>query len=87
MSLPRPIRPYHFQADLIWWDGPFKYINNLQFHMQHTYYVWKENIPFVQVKNKRHDGGTEHVFILSWMDCRGANSNSLNWYRITVCLY
>jgi hypothetical protein len=25
MSLPRPIRPYHFQADLIWWDGPFKY--------------------------------------------------------------
>ncbi len=24
MSLPRPIRPYHFQADLIWWDGPFK---------------------------------------------------------------
>ncbi len=25
MSLPRPIRPYHFQADLIWWDGPFKF--------------------------------------------------------------
>ncbi len=24
MSLPRSIRPYHFQADLIWWDGPFK---------------------------------------------------------------
>ncbi len=24
MSLPRPIRPDHFQADLIWWDGPFK---------------------------------------------------------------
>jgi hypothetical protein len=24
MSLPRPIRPYHFQADLIWWDSPFK---------------------------------------------------------------
>jgi hypothetical protein len=23
MSLTRPIRPYHFQADLIWWDGPF----------------------------------------------------------------
>ncbi len=30
MSLPRPIRPYHFQADLIWWDGPF----NLQPHLQ-----------------------------------------------------
>jgi hypothetical protein len=26
MSLPRPIRPYHFQADLIWWDGPFNEI-------------------------------------------------------------
>jgi hypothetical protein len=25
MSLPRPIRPYHFHADLIWRDGPFKY--------------------------------------------------------------
>jgi hypothetical protein len=24
MSLPRPICPYHFHADLIWWDGPFK---------------------------------------------------------------
>ncbi len=24
MSLPRPIRLYHFHADLIWWDGPFK---------------------------------------------------------------
>ncbi len=24
MSLPRPIRPYYFQADLIWWDGPFE---------------------------------------------------------------
>jgi hypothetical protein len=24
MSLPRPIHPYHFQADLIWWDGLFK---------------------------------------------------------------
>jgi hypothetical protein len=24
MFLPRPIRPYHFQADLIWWDVPFK---------------------------------------------------------------
>ncbi len=23
MSLRRPIRPYHFQADLIWWDSPF----------------------------------------------------------------
>ncbi len=24
MSLPRPIHPYYFHADLIWWDGPFK---------------------------------------------------------------
>jgi hypothetical protein len=24
MSPPKPIWPYHFQADLIWWDGPFK---------------------------------------------------------------
>ncbi len=24
MSLPWPIHPYHFHADLIWWDGPFK---------------------------------------------------------------
>jgi hypothetical protein len=24
MSLPRPIHPCHFQADLIWWDSPFK---------------------------------------------------------------
>ncbi len=23
MSLPRPICPNHFHADLIWWDGPF----------------------------------------------------------------
>jgi hypothetical protein len=28
MSLPRPIRPYHFQADLIWWDGPFNIPNS-----------------------------------------------------------
>jgi hypothetical protein len=21
--VPRPIQPYHFQADLTWWDGPF----------------------------------------------------------------
>ncbi len=25
MSLPRPIRTYHFHADLIWWDGLFDY--------------------------------------------------------------
>jgi hypothetical protein len=25
MSLARPSHPYHFHADLIWWDGPFKY--------------------------------------------------------------
>ncbi len=24
MFLPRPIHPYYFHADLIWWDGPFK---------------------------------------------------------------
>jgi hypothetical protein len=24
MSLPRPLCPYHFHEDLIWWDGPFK---------------------------------------------------------------
>ncbi len=24
MSLPRSIKPYHFQANLIWWDSPFK---------------------------------------------------------------
>jgi hypothetical protein len=24
MSLPRPIESYHFQANLIWWDSPFK---------------------------------------------------------------
>jgi hypothetical protein len=24
MSLPRPIHPYYFHADLIWWDSPFK---------------------------------------------------------------
>jgi hypothetical protein len=24
MSKPRPIEPYHFQANLIWRDGPFK---------------------------------------------------------------
>jgi hypothetical protein len=23
MFLPRPIHPYYFHADLIWWDGPF----------------------------------------------------------------
>jgi hypothetical protein len=26
MSLPRPTEPYHFQANLIWWDSPFKSI-------------------------------------------------------------
>ncbi len=26
MSLPRPFRPYHFHADLIWWDGPFNWL-------------------------------------------------------------
>jgi hypothetical protein len=26
MSLPRPNEPYHFQANLIWWDSPFKYV-------------------------------------------------------------
>jgi hypothetical protein len=25
MSYPRPIETYHFQANLIWIDGPFKY--------------------------------------------------------------
>jgi hypothetical protein len=25
MSLPRPNEPHHFQANLIWWDSPFKY--------------------------------------------------------------
>jgi hypothetical protein len=24
MFLSRPIHPYYFHADLIWWDGPFK---------------------------------------------------------------
>jgi hypothetical protein len=24
MSSPRPTEPYHFQANLIWWDSPFK---------------------------------------------------------------
>ncbi len=24
MSLLKPIRPYHFQTPVIWWDGPFK---------------------------------------------------------------
>ncbi len=24
MSLPSPIESYHFQANLIWWDSPFK---------------------------------------------------------------
>jgi hypothetical protein len=24
MSLPRPNESYHFQANLIWWDSPFK---------------------------------------------------------------
>ncbi len=24
MSLPRPNEPYYFQANLIWWDSPFK---------------------------------------------------------------
>jgi hypothetical protein len=34
MSLPRPIHPYHFQADLIWSDGPFKalYIGLLTYY-------------------------------------------------------
>jgi hypothetical protein len=31
MSLPRPIHPYYFHADLIWWDSPFK--------IQLVYYV------------------------------------------------
>jgi hypothetical protein len=25
MFLPWPIHPYYFHADLIWWDGPFKW--------------------------------------------------------------
>ncbi len=24
MSLPRPNEPYKFQANIIWWDSPFK---------------------------------------------------------------
>ncbi len=28
MSLPRPIHPYYFHADLIWWDNPFKVIQS-----------------------------------------------------------
>jgi hypothetical protein len=27
MSLPRPNESYHFQANLIWWDSPFKGIS------------------------------------------------------------
>ncbi len=27
MSLPRPIRPYQFQTDIIWWGGHFKSIS------------------------------------------------------------
>jgi hypothetical protein len=36
MSLPRPIRPYDFQADLIWWDGPF----NGKLNFGHIYYLF-----------------------------------------------
>ncbi len=31
MFLPRPIHPYYFHADLIWWDGPFKRRKKLKF--------------------------------------------------------
>jgi hypothetical protein len=29
MSLSRPDEPYHFQANLIWWDSPFKYYGKM----------------------------------------------------------
>jgi hypothetical protein len=28
MSLPRPFCPYHFHADLIWWDGPLSFYDS-----------------------------------------------------------
>ncbi len=30
MFLTRPIHPDHCHADLIWWDGPFKYVTTLR---------------------------------------------------------
>ncbi len=37
MSLPRPNESYHFQANLIWWDSPFKDLKSrlLCFRGQH----------------------------------------------------
>ncbi len=32
MFPPRPIRPYHFQTDLIWGDSPFKRITIFKLH-------------------------------------------------------
>ncbi len=30
MSLPRPVHPYYFQADRIWWDSPFNSLHSYQ---------------------------------------------------------
>jgi hypothetical protein len=39
MSLPTPIRPYDFHADLIWWVSPFKSIAHtfLTFYSQNCF--------------------------------------------------
>ncbi len=52
MSLTRPIRPYHFQTDLIWWDGPFKHFRDLQKEQRQgkIYLLQSSNKPTV-----RHD--------------------------------
>ncbi len=33
MFPPKPIHPYYFHADLIWWDGPFNLYSNRMFIM------------------------------------------------------
>ncbi len=41
MSLPRPIRPYHSQANLIWWDGPFKLTTPNCFTGDQVLLIWE----------------------------------------------
>jgi hypothetical protein len=60
--------------------GFFFYINKLQHLVQHCsmcVQYKKKKIHYVQVKNKPHDRGSEHVFILGSMVCTVVNSCNL----------
>ncbi len=42
MFLPRPIHPYYFHADIIWWDGPFNVGDIRHRHRHLLFWHWRQ---------------------------------------------